>query len=233
VVAVNESEQVVCGQARLLLLAPMGIEAAALWWATPGVTVVRTGVGPAHAVAAAAVASRRAGNAVAVAGFCGALSGDLRPGDIVVATEVHGSHGGPHAEPVRCSWEPLVAALGARGIGRVFAGPVVSVDHVVRGGERAVLAAGGKSGATGGASGLASAESGAVGALVVDMESVWLAPAAAGRPFAVLRVVLDTPTHELGRALTTPIAGLRAWRALRRAAPALAAWAAAGSSCDS
>jgi 4-hydroxy-3-methylbut-2-enyl diphosphate reductase len=57
------------------------------------------------------------------------------------------------------------------------------------------------------------------------MESVWLAPAAAGRPFAVLRVVLDTPERELSRPLATLTGGLAAWRALRRAAPALALWA--------
>ena len=30
------------------------------------------------------------------------------------------------------------------------------------------------------------------GAIAVDMESVWLTPGAAGRPFAVVRVVLDS-----------------------------------------
>ncbi|HEY5167810.1 MAG TPA: hypothetical protein VIK03_00225, partial [Thermoleophilia bacterium] len=63
------------------------------------------------------------------------------------------------------------------------------------------------------------------GALVVDMESAWLAPAAEGRPFAVLRVVLDTPAREIYRPLATLGGGLAAWRALRRAAPALALWA--------
>jgi 4-hydroxy-3-methylbut-2-enyl diphosphate reductase len=59
------------------------------------------------------------------------------------------------------------------------------------------------------------------------MESAWLAPAAAGRPFAVLRVVLDTPARELHRPFATAAGGLAAWRSLRRAAPALALWAAA------
>ncbi len=31
------------------------------------------------------------------------------------------------------------------------------------------------------------------GALVVDMESAWLAPAARAHPLVTLRVVLDTP----------------------------------------
>jgi 4-hydroxy-3-methylbut-2-enyl diphosphate reductase len=59
------------------------------------------------------------------------------------------------------------------------------------------------------------------------MESAWLAPAAAGRPFAVLRVVLDTPSREVFRPFATLAGGVAAWRALRRAAPALALWAGA------
>jgi 4-hydroxy-3-methylbut-2-enyl diphosphate reductase len=88
---------------------------------------------------------------------------------------------------------------------RVRVGPLVSADHVVRGPERAALAA--------------------EGALAADMESAWLAPAAAGRPLAVLRVALDTPERELHRPLATLAGGFTAWRALRRAAPALALWA--------
>ena len=63
------------------------------------------------------------------------------------------------------------------------------------------------------------------GALAVDMESAWLQAAAGGRPFAVLRVVLDTPLprplelRDPARDLVT------ARRTLRRAAPALLDWA--------
>lgn len=96
-------------------------------------------------------------------------------------------------------------ALTALGIERIRVGPVVSVDHLVSGPERGLLAA--------------------EGALAVDMESAWLAPAAAGRPFAVLRVVLDTPDRELYRPLATLAGGLAAWRVLRRATPALTLWA--------
>jgi len=59
----------------------------------------------------------------------------------------------------------------------------------------------------------------AAGAIAVDMESVWLAPAARGRPFAVLRVVLDSPTHELLRP-GAAVSMVRAARVLRRAAAA-------------
>jgi 4-hydroxy-3-methylbut-2-enyl diphosphate reductase len=62
------------------------------------------------------------------------------------------------------------------------------------------------------------------GAIAVDMESVWLAEGARGRPFGVVRVVLDSPSHELFR--IGAIGGaLRAARALRRVAGALHDWA--------
>ena len=83
-------------------------------------------------------------------------------------------------------------------------GPILSVDHVVRGAEREALR-----------------ES---GALAVDMESWWLAAAAEGRPLVVLRVVLDAPGREIAR----PGVAFDAFRALRRltdTAPGLAAWA--------
>jgi 4-hydroxy-3-methylbut-2-enyl diphosphate reductase len=60
--------------------------------------------------------------------------------------------------------------------------------------------------------------------MAVDMESVWLAAGAGGRPFAVVRVVLDSPAHELLRPQAT-IGVLRAGRALRRVAGALHGWA--------
>ena len=52
----SEIEKTTRSRERLLLLAPMAVEAAALRWASPGVTVVRTGVGPERAAAAAAFA---------------------------------------------------------------------------------------------------------------------------------------------------------------------------------
>ena len=157
-------------------------------------------MGPARARSAAAAAARVPAGAVAVAGFCGAVSGGLRVGDIVVASEVRGPAG-----VSGCVSGPVAAALGALGVERVRVGPVASVDHLVRGTERGALAA--------------------EGVLAVDMESAWLAPAAAGRPFAVLRVVLDTPAREIYRPLATLAGGFTAWKALRRAAPALALWA--------
>jgi 4-hydroxy-3-methylbut-2-enyl diphosphate reductase len=186
--------------ARLLVIAPLRIERAAVRRRVPGALVVRSGVGAARARAAARALARVPADAVAVVGFCGAVAQGLRPGDIVVASEVRGPDG-----VTRCASGPLVAALAAAGVQHVHVGPVASDDHVVRGAERGVLAG--------------------EGVLAVDMESAWLAPAAEGRRFAVLRVVLDTPAREIHRPLATLTAGFTAWRALRRAAPALAIWA--------
>jgi 4-hydroxy-3-methylbut-2-en-1-yl diphosphate reductase len=82
----------------------------------------------------------------------------------------------------------------------VRVGNVVCVSRLALGERRAELHAG--------------------GAIAVDMESVWLADAARERPFGVVRVVLDSPRHELMR--PQAIGGaLRAARALRRVAGAL------------
>ena len=188
------------GDARLLVITPLLIERAAVRRGLPGALVMRSGMGAYRARSTALVAARIPAGAVAVAGFCGAVADGLRAGDVVVAGEVRGPAG-----VTACESDSVVAALQALGIERVRVGPVASVDHLVRGAERAVLAAD--------------------GALVADMESAWLAPAAAGRPFAVLRVVLDTPAREGRRPVAALADGLAALRTLRRAAPALALWA--------
>ena len=129
---------------------------------------------PAHAAAAARTVAPLPFEALAVAGFCGATAGQLRPGDVVIASEVRGPDGIHVCEAAGRSprWNAL-------GIARVRVGPLACADHVVRGTERGTLAA--------------------QGALAADMESAWLAPAAAGRPFAVVRVVVDTPAREISR----------------------------------
>ena len=146
--------------ARLLVLTPLRIEQAAVRRRLPGAMVMHSGMGAVNARAAAFVAAGIPADAVAVAGFCGAVAEGLRAGDVVVASEVRGPEG-----VTVCDARPVVAALEARGIERVSAGPIASADHVVRGAERGVLAA--------------------QGALAADMESAWLAAAAAGRPLAV------------------------------------------------
>jgi 4-hydroxy-3-methylbut-2-en-1-yl diphosphate reductase len=163
--------------------------------------VVRTGYGPARAAAAAAMIAGSAPRAVAVGGVAGALTDDLRVGDLVVAAEV--SYGGT---TVRCPSAPLLAGELRRAGLRASVGPIATVDRLIRSGQHAALAA--------------------AGAIAVDMESAPLLAGAAGQPVVVLRAISDTP----GRPVASPGivgGGLAALRSLRQAAPALARWAAA------
>jgi 4-hydroxy-3-methylbut-2-enyl diphosphate reductase len=170
--------------------------------AGPGaVRVVVTGYGPRRASARETMLRDQPFAAMAIAGVGGGLAADLRPGDLVVASEVTDGH-----TVIPCPSAALLAGELRRAGLRVRVGRVVTVDHLVRGAERERLAA--------------------TGALVADMESAVLARAAAGRPLAVVRAVSDTPD----RPLVSPGVlggGLAALRSLRAAGPALARWAAA------
>ena len=170
--------------------------------AGPGaVRVVVTGYGPRRASARETMLRDQPFAAMAIAGVGGGLAADLRPGDLVVASEVTDGH-----TVIPCPSAALLAGELRRAGLRVRVGRVVTADHLVRGAERERLAA--------------------TGALVADMESAVLARAAAGRPLAVVRAVSDTPD----RPLVSPGVlggGLAALRSLRAAGPALARWAAA------
>lgn len=177
---------------RLVVCAALALEARALG----GGTVVRTGVGPARARAAA---GRLPGfDALAVAGFGGALVTALRPGDVFVATEVRT---GDRRFPCRGA-DALAGLLSTAGL-TVRRGPLAAADHLVTGAERAALAA--------------------TGALAVDMESGVLAEAAGERPFAVVRAIVDTPARPLPHPMTLT-GGLRALRALRACGPLIRQW---------
>jgi 4-hydroxy-3-methylbut-2-enyl diphosphate reductase len=201
----------------------MRVAARAVAGGAPTALVARTGMGADRATrSAAALVSSASGtapqppqssrtakgfrggssavSAVAVTGVCSALSPDLEPGDLVVATEVRGPSG-----VVALPSAPLLAAALRRAGLRVHAGPVVSVGTLVRGRRRAELAAS--------------------GALAVDMSSASLVSASWLQPVAVVRAVIDTPDRELPSATVT--GGRAAWRALRQAAPVLETWAAA------
>ena len=165
------------------------------------VQVVVTGYGPRRSSARETMLREQPFAAMAIAGVGGGLAADLRPGDLVVASEVTDGH-----TVIPCASAALLAGELRRAGLRVRVGRVVTVDHLVRGPERERLAA--------------------TGALVADMESAVLARAADGRPLAVVRAVSDTPD----RPLVSPGAlggGLAALRSLRAAGPALARWAAA------
>ena len=187
----------------LLLLIPLAVERAALLGATGGTAVRQVGMGPRRALAAARRARHVAAGAVAVVGLCGALDDDLRPGDVVVAETV-GAAGDDARLPTDAPG-PLAAALRAHGLDRVRLGHVVSSPTLVRGAERVRLAR--------------------RGAIAVDMESAWLRQAAGGRPFAVVRVVVDTPSTRLTRPGAAVCGFVRAERALRRTLPAVRVWA--------
>ncbi|MDQ7905762.1 4-hydroxy-3-methylbut-2-enyl diphosphate reductase [Phytohabitans sp. ZYX-F-186] len=169
---------------------PLLVERAALLGAAPDLRVVRTGMGPSKARAAAA---RVGPGPAVVAGVGGGLAPGLAAGDLVVASEVRDEDG------VRPSPSAPLLAGALRRLGLdVHIGPVRSSARPHKGpGD----------------------------GLAVDMESAWLAPGGEA-PFAVVRAVVDTPDHPLW-SLGTPARGVRALRALRRAAPALRQWAAA------
>ncbi|HUB72829.1 MAG TPA: hypothetical protein VL979_02180 [Solirubrobacteraceae bacterium] len=167
--------------------------------------VRKTGMGPARSKAAAGALAGAGGRAMLVLGFCGGLDASSVPGEVIVAEEVYAATDEGHAEErVRCELGgQLVQHLAGRGM-KVRAGKVVCVSRLALGERRAQLREN--------------------GAIAVDMESVWLASGAGGRPFGVVRVVLDSPEHELMRVQALGGA-LRAARALRRVAGALHEWA--------
>ncbi len=185
----------------LLVAAPLAVEAIAVRRGAPGVRVVRTGMGPRRSMLAAARIEREVADVIAVAGVCGALDPRFEPGDLVVASALVG----PDGTRVELASESLAAALSRAGL-RTHVGAIAGTARLSEGHPRAELAR-------------------RTGACAVDMESFWLAPAAAGRPFVVLRAVSDGPRHEFWRpAIITQ--GIAALRSLRRAAPILVAWAA-------
>ncbi len=189
---------------RVLAAAPMAIEAHALRRGAPRLEITRTGIGPRRARRAAAGLAATPGSGLAIAGFAGALAEGLEPGDVLVASEILGRDG---ERVLECTGAGLIAGmLGRHGV-RAHVGPLVSVRAPVAGTARARLAA--------------------TGALAVDMESAWLAPAAAGRPLVVLRVVLDSAERELWRPLATARGLWRATRALESVGSAIEEWEAA------
>jgi 4-hydroxy-3-methylbut-2-enyl diphosphate reductase len=162
----------------LLVCTPSAREAAALRKAPGAPQVARTGVGPVAAARAAASPWLRHARALAVVGIGAGVCPDLRPGDVVVATEVRP----PHGPAIPCPSAPLLArALRGAGL-TVHTGPIASVTHVVRARDRRALAA--------------------RGVLAADMESVWLLRPADPLSEAVVRVVADPAGEPLLRPAT-------------------------------
>jgi 4-hydroxy-3-methylbut-2-enyl diphosphate reductase len=184
----------------LCIAAALRVEAWALRRVVTGARVVRTGMGPRRSLRALARLRAEPAAALAVAGVCGALDARFAPGDVLAASALLG----PDGERIALDAAPLVAALARIGIA-AHPAVIAGVPTLAAGGRRGALRA--------------------RGADAVDMESFWLAGAAAGRPFAVLRVVLDGPRRELWRP-DLPLRTFAVLRRLRAAAPALATWAA-------
>jgi 4-hydroxy-3-methylbut-2-enyl diphosphate reductase len=188
----------------LLIAAPMRIEAALISSASRGARVRKTGMGPRHSRTAASALAAEQADGLLVLGFCGGLDEGSVPGEVIVAEEVYAADDGAgEEERIRCTnTTELLVILAGRGM-KVRPGSIACVSRLALGERRAQLHAG--------------------GAIAVDMESVWLAAGAAQRPFAVVRVVLDSPSHELLHPRAAAGA-VRAARALRNVARSLRDW---------
>ncbi len=137
---------------------------------------------------------------VVVAGVGGGVSPELRSGQVVVATEVRTTGDGRH-RGLPLPGASIVANELARSGLDVRTGPVVSSDRILGRRQRAALWE--------------------TGALLVDMESVWLAEQLAGHPLAVVRVAADSMTHG------PVVGGLRTIRPLMGIRTPLERWACA------
>ncbi len=199
-----------------VLLAPLSVEAAAARLGAPRVRVERIGMGPAKARAAGGRLARLLDPLapVAVLGFGGGLSASDRAGDLVVATELldgSASSGSASVGPAAVSVPSVeldgrlaaqvAGALRAAVPSSVRTGPVVCTPRMAMASEQARLSA--------------------TGGLACEMESFWLAPLISGRPFSVVRAIVDFPGRELWSP-STLTGGLVAFRRLMMAASALA-----------
>jgi 4-hydroxy-3-methylbut-2-enyl diphosphate reductase len=188
----------------LAVVCALRVEAAALRRRVGAGVVTTTGMGPVRARDATARLAASLGPAtpVAVTGVAGGTRPELRPGTVLVASEVRGE-GSVWTLPSA----PLLAGALRRAGLPVVVGPLVSSDTLVRGEGRDRLAH--------------------EGALGVDMETAAVLGALGPlgeRPLAVARVVADTAgTGARG----VPKAGLVALRTLAGLPPHLDAWAAA------
>lgn len=183
----------------VLVAAPLRLEALAIRAGARRLRIHKTGMGRERSHAAVAKLQGDPAAALVVMGVCGGLDEGCEPGDVVVAEELLDGEQSVDRRLACPSAEPLAEALERRGIA-VRRGGVVSVARIAHGEKRVELRE--------------------RGAIVVDMESAWLADGARGRPFAVIRVVADTPSREVTRPLLTIAGAGRAALSLRRVAAA-------------
>lgn len=183
-----------------LVAAPLRLEALAIRAGGRRLRIHKTGMGRERSHAAVARLQSDPAAGLVVMGVCGGLDDGCEPGDVVIAEELLDGEQSTEERLACPSAAPLAEALEGRGIA-VRRGGVVSVARIAHGEKRVELRE--------------------RGAIVVDMESVWLAAGAKGRPFAVIRVVADTPSREVTRPLLTLAGAGRAALSLRRVAAAL------------
>jgi nucleoside phosphorylase len=184
---------------KLVVCAPLRIEARALRASLDRCVVQRTGYGLRRSARSVAKLAQRSFDAMAIVGVAGGLGESVCSGDVVVASEIRGPRG-----TVRCQRAAVLAGELRRLGLTAHCGPIVTADHLVGGAERAEL--------------------GRAGALAVDRESAALAAAAVDRPLAVVRVVVDTAREPLLH-VTTPRRALAALRRLHGVGVALDRWA--------
>jgi len=141
-----------------------------------------------------------------ITGVAGALSPEVAPGDLVVASEVRDARDGTVTP---CPAAALLVGALRRAGHTVHHGPVVTTERVVDDPlERARLAA---------------PVEGAPGALAVDTESALLLPGVPEGQAVVVRAIVDTPEQRLFSLGTAP-RGIKALVSLRKAAPVLEEW---------
>jgi len=189
---------------RTLVVTALRTERAALHRHVAGAALARTGMGPDRAGRWRPGTDLARLQAVVIAGLAGGLAPDVRPGEVVVATEVRDDTGS-----LVLSGAAVLAGRLADAGHPVLLGPIVTTSRLVGGAaERAALAA--------------------AGAIAVDMESAPVARTLGARvPVAVVRIVVDTPTTPLLRLATIP-AGIAALRRLRAIGPIIGAWDGSG-----
>ncbi len=179
--------------AELEVLAPLRIESIAYGGAD---TVIGSGRARARRSGAKLAARLDEQTAVALVGVAGALAPELRPGDLIIASELRST------ESLAARPLPGASMLGAelrRSRVPVRTGPLVTSPTYVPARERATLAAS--------------------GALAVDMESSWVMDYLPNNPLAVVRSISDTATRGPVRG------GLRALGALSSLRVPLKHWA--------
>lgn len=166
-------------------------------------SLFRIGMGPRRAKKAAAALRDRGVSVCVVLGFAGSLDPAVPAGTVVVATEVVDSLG----TRLGCaSSSGIQATLAERGIPSV-SGPILSTERVI--GRR-------------GRSGLGDADT-----VAVDTESFWMVEGPAGSDVAVVRVVVDTPAHEIYSVPHTVRNGIKGLLTLRNLSVPLLDWAVA------